>query len=164
MSSSVKDDIVVFLLQTRHQLLKTRRADKLGGVRRDGAGREDIQTGQHVALYRVVKLRHLADDVGESDVVFQLEDVVYVRTAKVAVDQQNPSLHLGEGDRQVGGNGTLAFTLGITGDGKDLLILCGEGEHDIGTGAFVGLDNGKFTLVGQRLAGSRLLFAAFILF
>ena len=59
----------------------------------------------------ILKLRHFTDDIGKADLVIQLEQVMNIRSSEVAVQKQHLALHLGEGYRKVGGNGTFSFTL-----------------------------------------------------
>lgn len=105
----VEQDVVVVIFDALEEFLHLRRAEQLGGVRRDWPGGDDVEAWVDTVLDDVGELQPVGEAVRQA-AVRQAEAAVHDGTAQVAVDEQDALAVLGDDDGEVGDGRRLALT------------------------------------------------------
>jgi hypothetical protein len=97
----VEQHEVEALAEPPERVTHARRADQLGGIRGQRAGREEREPGRVDALDHPVQVVGLAgEEAGEPGDVVDPEDAVAARMAQVGLDEQHPRAGLGRARRR----------------------------------------------------------------
>lgn len=126
----VDDDAVELLAELADDLVHPLAHQQLGGVGRQGPGRQHVEVRHGRGAHRVVDA--LAEQHGGDAVIrARTKDAVQARAPQIEVDEQDARAGLGEGDGERGGGGSLALAGRGARDEHDARWLVGRHEQDV---------------------------------
>ena len=162
---SIDEYIVISCLERLHKLRKSFAAQQLAGVGREIAREYDIEAVIVDSDNGIIKRAGVDKDVCKSGRRLARKKSVYIRTAQVAVYEQNLDVCLGEGYRGIQGVNALAVAHSAACELNDLAALVGHGENNIASQGVVCLVNYEACIVAENVfaLGRRMVAAYFIL-